>query len=513
MSRPNESSTSSLRALLVATVLALGLLGLSAGPASASSSVDLGTSASTLGSTPRIVGGEVAPPGSWPSQVALLQSAVSNPTQAQFCGGTLIRPTWVLTAAHCVDFWDSAADVEVAVGINDKKDMSAADRMAVYRIFVHPDWDPSTDEWDFALLELGSASAQPTMDLIKPAEAGETTGGKPARAAGWGCTLGGVLPEDCGGGYPDQLRQVGLQFVSDANCGSSASYGPSFVPEMMICAGIYPAGGKDTCYGDSGGPLTATVGDRQVLAGVTSWGNLCAEPNLPGVYARVTAGLPWIYSTLGLEPAGNVSPGSNDFGPQPVSGGPTEPATFTLTSTGDAPLTINAGGIFLIGGNIDDFNFITGGTCQSDGTGSLDPGERCYVEVEFDPVSTGPKLTTLVFETNAGSAELPLSGLGTAAKIGSLTVSGPGKVKRGKTVTYRATIGNTGTATATGVRLVISGRGVSANTSVGSIAPGSSRTVTVKARFRTVGQLRAIFRATSNNAGSKQAAKTIRVVQ
>ena len=66
----------------------------------------------------------------------------------------------------------------------------------------------------------------------------------------------------------------------------------------MICAGYRGLGGKDSCTGDSGGPLICNHGNKAVLVGVVSWGRRCAEPNHPGVYSRVTHVLDWIKSNM-----------------------------------------------------------------------------------------------------------------------------------------------------------------------------------------------------------------------
>ena len=107
--------------------------------------------------------------------------------------------------------------------------------------------------------------------------------------------------------------------------------------------------------------------------------------------------------------------------------------------------------------------------------------------------------------------DVPCTGVPAAAKLGKLTVKGPSTAKVGKTVTYSVTIPNTGGATATGVRLKVAGRGVSVNSSVGSIAGESSKTVKIKAKFKNKGKIKATFTASSSNAGTQKATKTITV--
>ena len=97
------------------------------------------------------------------------------------------------------------------------------------------------------------------------------------------------------------------------------------------------------------------------------------------------------------------------------------------------------------------------------------------------------------------------------ARIGSVTVSGPSKIRKGKAAKYTVKIRNAGNAQATGVRLVASGRGIRVNSTVGTVNAGATRTVSLRVRATKVGKIKAAFKVTSSNAGSKTANKTVTV--
>jgi secreted trypsin-like serine protease len=235
---------------------------------------------------PRIIGGTTVDATTVPWTVALLSAGVADGFYAQFCGGTLVHASWVLTAAHCLAGL-SAASVEVAWGISDLTAITAADRRAISEIVVHPQYNASAKTSDVALLRLAvPATGAQTLPL-------NTSPSFPALNAtldtyGWGNTrYPGTL-------YPNLLRGVTLtDLAGPSTAGTCGFYGATYIGEHMVCAGV-AGGGKDACQGDSGGPLVATTaGSQKVLVGVTSWGNGCALADFPGIWSRVSSYADW----------------------------------------------------------------------------------------------------------------------------------------------------------------------------------------------------------------------------
>ncbi|MBD0841805.1 S1 family peptidase [Streptomyces sp. TRM68416] len=214
-----------------------------------------------------IVGGSTTTTTTYPFMMQ-----ITDASQNQFCGGTLVSPTKVVTAAHCM-VGESTSSVRV-VGGRTYRNGTNGTVARVSRIWTHPGYTASDNRADVAVLTLSTSMPYTTAPYVSATDTSVYAAGTTARIIGWGTT-------SAGGSSSNQLRTATVPMVSDASCGSS--YGSDFVRSDMVCAG-YTSGGIDTCQGDSGGPLL--VGG--VLAGVTSWGEGCATAGYPGVYARLT---------------------------------------------------------------------------------------------------------------------------------------------------------------------------------------------------------------------------------
>lgn len=234
--------------------------------------------------SPRIVGGDEAERGDWPWMTALIDSSASSPYSGFRCGGSLIHPRWVVTAAHCVNeswyFWEwelDPEDIDVVIGAHDLT-TDAGQRIKVKRIISHPAYDSSAHDSDIALLELEEDAPYSSLPLVPKDTA---LAGKTATVIGWGRTDPDIY------GASETLQQVSAPIVSNRTCQESYSEIDINITDNMVCAG-YSEGGKSACYGDSGGPLIIPSGDSWQLAGVVSCGYGCAKPKYYTIYTRIT---------------------------------------------------------------------------------------------------------------------------------------------------------------------------------------------------------------------------------
>jgi len=214
-----------------------------------------------------IVGGTTTTTTAYPFMMQ-----ITDASQKQFCGGTLVSARKVVTAAHCM-VGATTSSVRV-VGGRTYLNGTNGTVSRVSKIWINPDYTDATNGDDVAVLTLSTAMSYTPASYVSSSDTGVYATGTTARILGWGTTSES-------GSSSNQLRTATVPIVSNSRC--AGSYGSNFVASDMVCAG-YTSGGVDTCQGDSGGPLL--IGG--VLAGITSWGNGCAEADYPGVYTRLT---------------------------------------------------------------------------------------------------------------------------------------------------------------------------------------------------------------------------------
>ena len=231
-----------------------------------------------------IIGGEEAAEGEWEFTAAIEYRG------RQGCGAALVSREWALTAAHCVA-GQTQANMTVVVGRSDLESKAGA-VLKIASIVTHPGY-AGGDGSDIAAIRLASPVPVGVATIAVTSEEDNRfeRPGTPVRVTGWGDTT-----PTMGLNSSSRMREVELAVTDDGRCGTR---NPGFRAATGVCAEALL---KDSCNGDSGGPLFAVDGGRPVLVGLVSSGIGCATPEFPGVYTEVNApGIrSWIRTNTGV---------------------------------------------------------------------------------------------------------------------------------------------------------------------------------------------------------------------
>ncbi|ETV70160.1 hypothetical protein H257_14325 [Aphanomyces astaci] len=225
------------------------------------------------------------------------------------CGGSLIAPNVVLTAAHCI----GQGDDYVAIGSHYNNGTKDGEQIKVKQAIKHPKNNAKTNAYDIGVLILECDSKFPVVEVSFDTVAADT----PTVVRGWGTT-------GSEGSMSKVLLEVGLDTVNQEQCTKWMANGSDVaVDASMLCSGGKE--GEDACQGDSGGPLTVETSGSVKLVGVVSWGIGCAEQNKPGVYSRISMARDFIEPYLKKSPTS--APGTTTVP------GPTKPTTMPNATT------------------------------------------------------------------------------------------------------------------------------------------------------------------------------------
>uniref|UniRef100_A0A8C3KLM2 Urokinase-type plasminogen activator n=1 Tax=Calidris pygmaea TaxID=425635 RepID=A0A8C3KLM2_9CHAR len=246
----------------------------------------------------KIVGGSQAEVESQPWIAGIFQNI--RGTDHFLCGGSLIDPCWVLTAAHCFHTPPQKKSIyKVFLG---KSILNVTDKneqvFMVDDIISHPGFTDDTggNENDIALIRIRTASGQCAVEskyvrtVCLPEPGLDLSDNTRCEIAGYG------KQDFYDIYYAQRLMSATVNLISQKKC-KHDYYDNIRVTDNMVCAGD-PMWKTDACKGDSGGPMVCEHNGRMTLYGIVSWGDGCAKENKPGVYTRVTRYLNWIDSNM-----------------------------------------------------------------------------------------------------------------------------------------------------------------------------------------------------------------------
>ncbi|XP_003416733.2 vitamin K-dependent protein C [Loxodonta africana] len=239
---------------------------------------------------PRLVNGKPTKRGQSPWQVALLDSK-----KRLACGGVLIHPSWVLTAAHCME---EARKLIVRLGEYDlrRREKWEVD-LNIQQVLIHPNYSRSTSDNDIALLRLANPApfSQTIVPICLPdnglSERELTQAGQQVVVTGWGYL------SETRKNRTHILNFITIPLVQREKC---IQVMHNVVSENMLCAGIL-GDSRDACEGDSGGPMVTSFHDTWFLVGLVSWGEGCGRLHNFGIYTKVSCYLNWIHSHIGAK--------------------------------------------------------------------------------------------------------------------------------------------------------------------------------------------------------------------
>ncbi|KAH3845692.1 hypothetical protein DPMN_087975 [Dreissena polymorpha] len=267
-----------------------------------------------LGASRRIVNGQVIERGQWPFLVSLHYTKPHKFTihtgMQHLCGGSLIDPYWVLTAAHC--YSERLSDVTQWRAVLGEYNQFIKDdgeqTVEIEKAFPHPDYDLARKSayvsYDIALLRLKTPANLTEFVEIIDLNTKEDLEGTEYEVGGWG-----QLTHDPTGFGMYLPMKTNLTVVCTEECHAVYEHEPYFkVDASTICA-TYPAHGESlvryansACFGDSGGPLVCSTGPpsfvKTRLSGIVSTGLTCGDVTHPGIYTNVSYYLPWIKEVM-----------------------------------------------------------------------------------------------------------------------------------------------------------------------------------------------------------------------